>query len=473
MELDMRLFMILENVDQLKAQLVNLLTKKCRQQPPPYEAYVKAGLEKQLVDLLIGIDPTPNKKYLKKIAQWFNEGQISPEDEAFRSVAQFSRQLNATINKVEDMPKITEVLEIFARYKDRFKNRGYSANLDDYRTFDEAMNAADEVKKVEGKLAKDLAGTDYSNVRGSIMIERRGPYTVFMTPKLSLAKKYGFTPEECIKFLENIGEHPESKWCTRKSYSSPRAEMYLTDDSVYTILKNNEPYVQCNFLHNINLKDIKDHEINMETMVCKEPSHRYQVDPEVKQLLLDVLSSKVTLKLDTTLPPEEQKKIKDDFYEKNDSNMAGVLKLASPKDLETTPGLNQAIKGYITHRRNITHMTMIHSYMLYIAQKMREATKDANNPAEALAAVKGSWLEMWANLLIKNPFFLVALNNFFMLSFFNDECTVKIMESDPWSLARYYFMKGKTSLDMLDDKHRRIIESDPKAMTVFTTGIKK
>ena len=476
----MRLRLILnEGPEQFKAQLRNLLTKNIKD--PAFAIYEKAGLGEKLLEDLINIDPTNNKSYLKKIAQWFNKGELRPLDQEYDKLKELelggaeggipydNRGPKMTvapdaITHVEDYGQIKECLVYFDKYKARFKNAGLSADLNSYPTLQDALGASFKIRTAAEK-TRDTGAEN--KIRGAVVVYNKPPYLLFMTPKLSIAERFGFTKEEAIKFLQDIG-NKGAVWCTRGAYpGGSRAESYLSKDSVYTLLKDDVPLLQCNFVSGLEMQCVQNHNIPFDKIKdgkyeCSRGSEKF--DPIVKDILLEALSSKLVLTLRPEMTPEEQKAAKDDFYAKNLSNMAGLLKLSKPEDLRTNDYLNKAIKGYITHRRDIEILNMLQNYLRFICDELKKATGGANSPAEAMQVVSGTWLEQWANLFIKNPSFLMTLRSLYRFSMFNDTCLLEIIKNNPWALGRYYNQLKRSADIDIPPEHMQIINSSEKGI---------
>jgi hypothetical protein len=278
----MRLGFILteDHAEELRRRLINLLDSKVLDSYHTSDiGHDQEGTDNrdEIINALLNLDHTPNKKFLRFIAKWFNNDELHlydfiPADEL--------GLVNKPNWKDEDIPKIIEMFKIFDTNKAILKNAGLNTDLNTYKLKD----AIDAVHKAK---TRRYATTNAKNLLGTKVIFDNGVYKIFRTTIR------GLTPEEqelAIKSLEQLGIG--TNWCTREAYSvgHSRASYYLKKDDIYTVFKHDVPYMQMNFVDDKQIKCLLDHEIRLDTGKCS--SNEFVIDKEFYSIIINLFFKK-------------------------------------------------------------------------------------------------------------------------------------------------------------------------------------
>ena len=495
----MKLFMILEATDlgALKAELANYLRTSGKlkgidgaghtllrydkffeykaQQLGRQDEGVDAAAEEKpidaadlILDRLMSIDPSPSKGFMRWLARMFDAGYISFDDGEFKGINRFDPGLSkkTQLHLPEDYGNLTTAIKDLAvknpERKALLTEIGLPTDIQQYTDVASVLavpglicNKLEAIKQSKGGSSAPPPPwvETIEKEMGCIKVLDKGEYIIVMTPKNSLASKYGFSTDDqlrtplppkshrdgqnlrrfkpgstydAIGVLGGFGE--ESDWCTRygrKGGSIPGN--YLPGGTIYTVFKKIQgaypaPFMQMWFGSGIQVMSRENQQVRVENI--EEPLREY---------LVQVLSECIEpLPKNFTEMSYEEKK---EFNSNNQEYRTGFLTMLTPEYVITNPTINAIYMalmgpGRLTMRSIRQQFTL--PYIKLFRKEIRNVLsenglrpRDSGCIDKFIQAAAGTPIENLLPVLFKNPVIMLDLE-----SRFNDYKN----EKDPYML---------------------------------------
>ena len=393
-----------------------------------------------ILDRLMSIDPSPKKGFMRWLVKMFDAGYISFDDGPFTGINRFDNGLNikTQLHLPEDYGDLTRgIRELGKTGKDKalYAELGLSTDIQHYpdvasviavpralagtrgSVWNEGENMPPWIKVIEKQL-------------GCVKVLDKGGYIIVMTPKDSLASKYGFSSEvrlkeplppkglgtgqnirrfqpgctyDAIGVLGGFGE--ESAWCTRygrEGGSIP--DNYLPFATIYTVFKQKggypAQYMQMCFGDKVQLMNDRNQPVKQENI--EEPLREY---------LVQVMSSSIE-----PLPKDFKGlsyQEKDEFNQKNRQFKMGFMMMLTPEYLMKNPTVNAiyvALMGPGRANMKILRDLLETQYLKAIKQEISIILSESGIDPRAndslnqfCKATLGTPIENLLSVFLKNP----------------------------------------------------------------------
>ena len=320
-----------------------------------------------ILDRLMSIDPSPSKGFMRWLIKMFDAGYISFDEGPFAGINRYDPGLSkkTQLHLPEDYGDLTRGLrELGKTTKDKalYAELGLSTDIQQYKDVASViavpqMLAGKKQIKIEGENAPPWVKV-IENQMGCVKVLDRGEYIIMMTPKNSIASKYGFPTEvrldvplppkglntgnnirrfqpgctyDAIGVLGGFGE--ESGWCTR--YGIPEGSIpgnYLPGGSIFTVFKKTKAshptqFMQMVFGGSVQIMNLRNQPVRIENI--EEPLRQYLV--EVLSKCIEPLPENYA-----KLTPEE----KQSLNKGNEEFRKGFLMMLTPEYMLKNPAIN-------------------------------------------------------------------------------------------------------------------------------------